>query len=134
MSRAIMESFVSGYTCLLRSVNAIAQGQDCARASGIGGDRRSRVSRQTNVDSLGPEYACLDRDEFGTLGSAIVAGDAIGLFEDHWRHPLAVLPDSRVGDAAGSGGAAGLCAPRGALCSAARQDRQPVARHARLPH
>jgi xylulokinase len=82
MYRAIMESIAYEYSLYLRSVKAIAPELSFARALNIGGGARSDVFRQIKADVLGLDYHRLDRDEFGTLGSAIVAGCAVGLFDD----------------------------------------------------
>ena len=82
MYRAIMESIAYEYALYLRSVRALAPDLAYDSALNIGGGARSAVFRQIKADVLGLDYRCLDRDEFGTLGSAIVAGHAVGLFSD----------------------------------------------------
>ena len=80
--RAIMESIAYEYALYLRAVREIAPGYDPKFAVNIGGGARSDVLRQIKADTLGFEYRCMDREEFGTLGAAIVAGHAVGLFPD----------------------------------------------------
>lgn len=82
MVRAIMESIAYEYAFYLRAVREIAPGYNPSFAVNIGGGARSAVLRQIKADALGLDYRCLDREEFGTLGSAIVAGHAVGLFPD----------------------------------------------------
>ncbi|WP_176559321.1 xylulokinase [Rubellimicrobium roseum] len=82
MVRAIMESIAYEYALYLRAVREIAPGYDPKFAVNIGGGARSEVLRQIKADALGLEYRCMDREEFGTLGAAIVAGHAVGLFPD----------------------------------------------------
>jgi xylulokinase len=48
----------------------------------IGGGARSRVWNQIKADVLGVPYQRLSRSEFGAWGSALVAGKAVGLFND----------------------------------------------------
>ena len=81
MYRAIMESLAFEYATYLRSVKVIAPGLSYTRALNIGGGARSRIFKQIKADTLGMSYHSLARDEFGTLGSAIVAGHAVGLFD-----------------------------------------------------
>lgn len=82
MVRAIMESIAYEYAFYLRAVREIAPGYDPRNAVNIGGGARSPVLRQIKADALGIDYHTLQREEFGTLGSAIVAGHAVGLFPD----------------------------------------------------
>ena len=82
MVRAIMESIAYEYAFYLRAVREIAPGYDPRHAINIGGGARSPVFRQIKADTLGIDYHTLQREEFGTLGSAIVAGHAVGLFPD----------------------------------------------------
>jgi xylulokinase len=82
MARAILESIAYEYAFYLRAVRAIAPGYDPAQATNIGGGARSALMRQIKADALGIDYVTLQREEFGTLGAAIVAGHAVGLFGD----------------------------------------------------
>ena len=107
MYRAIMESIAYEYALYLRSVRALAPDLGYDRALNIGGGARSDVFRRIKADVLGLEYHCLDRDEFGTLGSAIVAGHAVGLFGDmaatasSWSRPrdTGIVPNGAAHDA-----------------------------------
>lgn len=82
MVRAIMESIAYEYAFYLRAVRAIAPDYDPSFAINIGGGARSAVLRQIKADALGLDYRIQSREEFGTLGAAIVAGHAAGLFPD----------------------------------------------------
>jgi xylulokinase len=82
MVRAIMESIAYEYAFYLRAVRTIAPAYDPSYAINIGGGARSPLLRQIKADVLGIDYRTLAREEFGTLGSAIVAGHAVGLFPD----------------------------------------------------
>lgn len=82
MVRAIMESIAYEYAFYLRAVREIAPGYDPRHAINIGGGARSGLLRQIKADTLGIDYHSLEREEFGTLGAAIVAGHAVGLFPD----------------------------------------------------
>ncbi|WBU61600.1 xylulokinase [Paracoccus albus] len=82
MVRAIMESIAYEYAFYLRAVRELAPGYDPRFAINIGGGARSPELRQIKANALGLDYSIQDRDEFGTLGAAIVAGHAVGLFPD----------------------------------------------------
>lgn len=82
MVRAILESIAYEYAFYLGAVREIAPDYHPKFAINIGGGARSAVLRQIKADVLGLDYRTLNREEFGTLGSAIVAGHAVGLFPD----------------------------------------------------
>jgi len=82
MVRAIMESIAYEYAFYLRAVREIAPGYDPRYAFNIGGGARSPLLRQIKADALGIDYHTLAREEFGTLGAAIIAGHAVGMFPD----------------------------------------------------
>lgn len=82
MVRAIMESIAYEYAFYLRAVREIAPGYDPRHAINIAGGARSPLLRQIKADALGIDYHTLEREEFGTLGAAIIAGHAVGLFPD----------------------------------------------------
>lgn len=82
MVRSIMESIAFEYAFYLRAVREIAPGYDPTFAVNIGGGARSPVLRQIKADALGLDYHTQNREEFGTLGAAIIAGHAVGLFPD----------------------------------------------------
>jgi xylulokinase len=80
--RAIMEGVGYEYRAYLKGVEALMPGFGASQIIGIGGGARSQVFKQIKADILGVPYRTLDREEFGTLGSALVAGKAVGLFDD----------------------------------------------------
>ncbi|SEQ28719.1 xylulokinase [Faunimonas pinastri] len=82
MFRAMMESIGYEYALYLRSVREIVPGLELVRAMNMGGGAKSPLFRQIKSDILQLPYQGLDRTETGTLGSAIVAGHAVGLFPD----------------------------------------------------
>lgn len=82
MYRAMMEGVGYEYRAYLKGVEALMPGFSASRIIGIGGGARSQVFKQIKADILGVPYYTLDREEFGTLGSALVAGKAVGLFDD----------------------------------------------------
>jgi xylulokinase len=48
----------------------------------IGGGARSKVPNQIKSDFLGVPYVTLNREESSVLGSVILAGYAVGVFDD----------------------------------------------------
>ncbi|WP_309085657.1 FGGY family carbohydrate kinase [Chelativorans sp.] len=80
--RAILESIGYEYALYLQAVRTIAPQTPPKEVISIGGGARSRVFKQIKADILGLPYSSLDREEYGTLGAAIVAGKAAGLFPD----------------------------------------------------
>lgn len=48
----------------------------------VGGGACSIAWNQIKADVLGIPYQCLKRSEFGTWGCALIAGKAVGLFDD----------------------------------------------------
>jgi len=82
MVRAIMESIAYEYAFYLRAVRDLAPDYDPKFALNIGGGARSKVWQQIKADVLGLNYHSHNREEFGTIGAAIIAGYACGLFTD----------------------------------------------------
>src|SRR5690606_1077180 len=80
--RSVMKSIAYEYAFYLRAVREIAPDYDPSYAINIAGGARSPLLRQIKADALGIDYRSLEREEFGTLGSAIIAGHAVGLFPD----------------------------------------------------
>lgn len=80
--RAILESIGYEYALYLKAVRKIAPAANPSEVINIGGGARSSVFQQIKADILGLPYRGLNRDEFGTLGTAIVAGKSVGLFAD----------------------------------------------------
>lgn len=80
--RAILESIGYEYALYLDAVRAIGPKVSPSGVISIGGGARSAVFKQIKADILGLPYKSLDREEYGTLGAAIIAGRAVGLFPD----------------------------------------------------
>lgn len=51
----------------------------------IGGGSKSDIWNQIKSDIIGLDYILFDRDDFTTLGAAIIGGKAIGLYDDMKR-------------------------------------------------
>jgi xylulokinase len=80
--RAILEGIAYEYAYYLGIEKALLPEAEFKEARVIGGGARSQVWNQIKADVLGLPYVRLNREEFAVLGSAIVAGYAVGVFDD----------------------------------------------------
>ena len=80
--RAILESVAFEYAFYLKILQENLPDLALLEARVVGGGARSAVWNQIKADVLGVPYQRLQRAEFGTWGSALIAGKAAGLFPD----------------------------------------------------
>lgn len=80
--RALMEGVAYEYAYYLGIVRGLLPNLDVRETRVIGGGARSSLWNQIKADVLGVPYVTLNREEFGVLGSAILAGYAAGVFDD----------------------------------------------------
>jgi xylulokinase len=80
--RAILESIAYEYAYYLQILKELIPKLNLTEARAIGGGARSGVWNQIKADVLGVPFVRLDRSEFGTWGSAIIAGKAAGVYDD----------------------------------------------------
>jgi len=80
--RAILEGIAFEYASYLRILRDLAPDLSLVEARVIGGGARSVLWNQIKADVLGVPYQRLQRTEFATWGSAIIAGRAVGVFND----------------------------------------------------
>ncbi len=80
--RAILESVGYEYAYYLGIVHGLLPDLTVQETRVIGGGARSRLWNQIKADILGVPYVNLNREEFAVLGSAILAGYAVGVFDD----------------------------------------------------
>jgi xylulokinase len=80
--RALLESVAFEYAFYLKILKDQVPDIALFETRVVGGGARSRVWNQIKADVLEVPYQRLDRSELGTWGSALVAGKAIGLFDD----------------------------------------------------
>lgn len=80
--RAMLESVAYEYAHYLAIERELAPEARFTEARVTGGGARSRVWNQIKADVLGLPYARLARDECAVLGAAIIAGHAVGVFDD----------------------------------------------------
>lgn len=80
--RAMLEAVAYEYAYYLGIEKALLPEAQFREARVIGGGARSRLWNQIKSDVLGLPYVRLNREEFAVLGAAIVAGYAVGVFDD----------------------------------------------------
>jgi xylulokinase len=89
LARAVLEGVAYEYANYLQVLLQLYPGLDFDEARVIGGGARSDTWNGIKASVLGVPYIRLDRDEFSCWGAALVAGHAVGLFDD-----LAVAAES----------------------------------------
>lgn len=82
MYRAMLEGVGYEYAYYQSIVEQLLPELDFRETRVLGGGARSDLWNQIKADILGVPYVRLNREEFSVLGSAIVAGAAVGVFED----------------------------------------------------
>jgi xylulokinase len=80
--RAMLEAVAYEYAYYLGIEQALVPAAEFREARVIGGGARSQFWNQIKADVLGLPYVRLNREEFAVLGAAIVAGYAVGVFDD----------------------------------------------------
>ena len=80
--RSILESVAYEYAYYLNILKELIPNLSLTEARVIGGGARSDLWNQIKADVHGVPYLRLDRSEFGTWGSAMIAGKAAGIYDD----------------------------------------------------
>lgn len=80
--RAVLEAIAFEYALYLRGIRALHPGLGTVTVRGVGGGSRSTLWGQIKADVLDVGYRPLARQEGGALGSALIAGHAVGLIDD----------------------------------------------------
>jgi xylulokinase len=80
--RAVLESVAYEYAYYLRILKGLVPYLKLIEARVVGGGAQSRLWNQIKADVLGVPYQRLCRSEFGPWGSAMIAGKAVGVFDD----------------------------------------------------
>jgi xylulokinase len=80
--RSLLESVAYEYAYYLEIEKSLLPGLEFKEARVIGGGSRSDLWNQIKADVLGIPYVQLNREEYAVLGSAIIAGYAVGVFDD----------------------------------------------------
>ena len=80
--RAVLESVAYEYAYYLGILRELIPNLSLVEARAVGGGASSAVWNQIKADVLDVPYQRLQRAEFGTWGSALIAGKAVGVFDD----------------------------------------------------
>ena len=80
--RAILESVAFEYAFYLKILKELIPNLSLTEARVIGGGSKSNLWNQIKANILGVPYLRLNRSEFGTWGSAMIAGKAAGIYDD----------------------------------------------------
>jgi xylulokinase len=80
--RALLEAIAYDQSIALQSLQAAYPESRVTEVLVYGGGSRSGLWNQIKADVLGLPYVRLDRDDMATLGAAIIAGFAVGLYDD----------------------------------------------------
>ncbi len=80
--RAILESVAFEYAYYLGILREAIPHLTLSEARAIGGGARSDLWNEIKANVLGVPYQRLQRSEFGSWGSAMIAGKAAGIFDD----------------------------------------------------
>ncbi len=81
-ARAILESVAYEYAYYLGILSELIPDLELTEARVVGGGAKSQVWNQIKADVLDVPYQPLMGNEFGSWGSAMIAGKAAGIFED----------------------------------------------------
>ena len=81
-ARAVLESVAYEYAYYLSILHELVPALSLSEARVIGGGARSAVWNQIKADVLGVPYQPLKGSEFGSWGTAMIAGKAAGIFGD----------------------------------------------------
>jgi xylulokinase len=80
--RAILESVAYEYAYYLSIIRELLPALTLQEARVIGGGAQSHFWNQIKADVLGVPYQRLQRPEFGTWGSALLAGYGVGIYDN----------------------------------------------------
>ncbi|MEM6281696.1 MAG: FGGY family carbohydrate kinase [Chloroflexota bacterium] len=81
-SRSVLESIAYEYAFYLSALRDAIPGLQLHETRVIGGGARSDFWNQIKADVLRVSYQRLNRTEFGTWGAAMIAGKAVGIYDD----------------------------------------------------
>ncbi len=82
LARAVLEGVAFEYQRYLEALTALHPGQEWEPVRVAGGGARSAAWCEMKASALGLPYTRLARSELGCWGAALVAGAAVGVFED----------------------------------------------------
>jgi len=82
MYRSMIEAVGYEYAHYLNIIKKLFPKLKVREVYNVGGGAKSKLWRQIKADILGFPYLNLEREECGILGGAIIAGCAVGVFDD----------------------------------------------------
>ena len=85
-ARAVLESIAYEYAYYLKIIKELLPEFELVEARAVGGGARSDTWNQIKADVLNVPYQRLKGNEFGTWGTAMIAGKAAGLIDDLVAH------------------------------------------------
>jgi xylulokinase len=80
--RSLLEGFAYEYCHALKVMREIFPQLKLGAVRVIGGGSRSNLWNQIKCDVMGIQYERLGRDDFALLGAALLAGRAVGIYDD----------------------------------------------------
>ncbi|MEI8200849.1 MAG: FGGY family carbohydrate kinase [Eubacteriales bacterium] len=80
--RALLESYSYDFALTAKCMEEVYPDYRMDKVKVIGGGAKSDVWTQINSDVIGKTFQSLDRDDVALWGAAIIAGNAIGAFDD----------------------------------------------------
>jgi len=80
--RAILEAVAYDQYLMYQSFQEIYPEADVAEITAYGGGSQSALWNQIKANVMGVPYVCLGRDDVAAVGNAILAGYALGIFDD----------------------------------------------------
>ncbi len=102
--KALLESFTYDFTLCVRSIERLYPEYEIENIKIIGGGAKSPVWTQMCADVQNKRYEVLSREDVAMWGAALLAGNAIGVFEDlketalkHVRVTKEFAPDEKTG-------------------------------------
>jgi xylulokinase len=82
MYRSIMEGIAYEYKMYLDILNDLLPDMKFDQVISVGGGAKSQLMKQIKADILGIPMTTISRADTGVLGSAVIAGYAVGIFDD----------------------------------------------------
>lgn len=80
--RSVLEGIAYDHALAFRNMRGLYQSMNIDEIRVFGGGSRSRLWNQVKADVLGVPYIALAREDLAALGDAIIAGCALGIYDD----------------------------------------------------
>lgn len=102
--KALLESFTYDFSLCIKSIERLYPEYDLNHVKIVGGGAKSGIWTQMCADVQNKKYVVLNREDVAMWGTAILAGNAVGVFEDlkrtamkHAKAKKEYLPNEEVG-------------------------------------